>query len=170
MEASLHPPYEHADISSPSSRIVRTLETVSYLVPHIKKGKGGRAQLSLDDLVAQIPKASTDRTFVRLVETMQFVLDVMACTAPLGPTQTDAVELEADDGGKRCSDRLAYLLPGGEGCKSAVRVRLLHGVARWRVQLRRETEPLLKTNDSVPISQEELAATYVLRPLHIGIC
>lgn len=129
-----------------SSRIVRTLEAVSYLVPQIHKTSNGYSTPSLADVVSQITTNSKDRTFVRLVETMQFVLDVMGCS--VNPPQDD----------ERPSDRLAGLLPGGEGWKSAVRVRLLHGVARWRVNERWERENRGGT-DSVPMSQEDVAAT-----------
>ncbi|KAM5541811.1 hypothetical protein V8D89_004540 [Ganoderma adspersum] len=127
-----------------SSRIVRTLEAVSYLVPHLKKS-GGEFPPSLADVASQIPKESNDRTFMRLVETMQFVLDVMGCsiTAPQSAS----------------TSQLSSLLPEGEGWRSAVRVRLLHGVARWRVQARWERERPLEVPDSVPMSQEEVAAT-----------
>ncbi|KAI1789447.1 hypothetical protein LXA43DRAFT_974282 [Ganoderma leucocontextum] len=118
-----------------SSRIVRTLEAVSYL----------RAPASLAEVASQIPKESNERTFMRLVETMQFVLDVMGCSIS-GPHSTSGSQLSS-------------LLPEGEGWKSAVRVRLLHGVARWRVQARWEREHPTEMLDSVPMSQEEVAAT-----------
>ncbi|RDX46191.1 hypothetical protein OH76DRAFT_902101 [Lentinus brumalis] len=142
-----------------SSRIVRTLEAVSYLLPHVPKGKN-RAPASLQDVISQISKESSDRTFVRLLETMQFILDVMGCSAPASPI-LPAKESGALANGDAVSpsSRLASLLPGGEGWKSAVRVRLLHGVARWRVQTRWEREHLAEAQSSVPISQEEVAAT-----------
>ena len=124
---------------------MRTLEAVSYLVPHLKKSGGG-LRPSLADVASQIPKESNDRTFMRLVETMQFVLDVMGCSIT-APQSTSA-------------GQVAYILPEGEGWRSAVRVRLLHGVARWRVQTRWERERPLEVPDSVPMSQEEVAATY----------
>ena len=133
-----------------SPRIVRTLEATSYLLPNTTK-LNSSPFLNLDDLAAQIPPASADRTFVRLVETMQFVLDVMACTLSSsgGPSQTNTGRL----------DPVAHLLPGGEGWKSSLRVRLLHAVARWRVELRWEKDGHATVLDSVPISQQELAAT-----------
>ncbi|PIL27853.1 hypothetical protein GSI_11007 [Ganoderma sinense ZZ0214-1] len=129
-----------------SSRIARTLEAVSYLVPHLKN-VGGEFPPSLAEMASQIPKEMNDRTFMRLVETMQFVLDVMGCSvsAPQSPS----------------AGLLSTLLPEGEGWRSAVRVRLLHGVVRWRVQARREREHPMEVldRDSVPLSQEEVAAT-----------
>ncbi|RPD55549.1 hypothetical protein L226DRAFT_511620 [Lentinus tigrinus ALCF2SS1-7] len=141
-----------------SSRIVRTLEAVSYLLPHVSKGKK-RANSSLEEVVSQISKESSDRTFVRLVETMQFILDIMGCTAPTSPSQPLEDSSAMANGDASHSPRLASLLPGGEGWRSAVRVRLLHGVARWRVQTRWEREHPGEVPDSVPISQEEVAAT-----------
>ena len=89
---------------------------------------------------------------------MQFVLDVMGCSAA-STISTEPSTLGSGASGNRPSDRLAGLLPGGDGWKSAVRVRLLHGVARWRVQTRWEQENRTEDIDSVPISQEEVAAT-----------
>ncbi len=144
-----------------SSRIVRTLEAVSYLLPHVPKGKN-RAPASLQDVVSKISKESSDRTFVRLLETMQFILDVMGCSAPASPPipAEHSSGLASGHTGSP-SSALASLLPGGEGWKSAVRVRLLHGVARWRVQTRWERDHPAERQSSVPISQEEVAATYV---------
>ncbi|KAF5370813.1 hypothetical protein D9758_001860 [Tetrapyrgos nigripes] len=106
-----------------SPRIVRTLQKISYLVP-----SGGNDDLS---------SAQNDRTFRRLLETFQFVLEVMRCVAPV-PEERGAV----------------YLQPGGDGWKSIVRVRLLHGVARAKVRAKMSDTP-----DFVPISQEDMSAT-----------
>ncbi|TBU29454.1 hypothetical protein BD311DRAFT_720643 [Dichomitus squalens] len=133
-------------VSLQSPRIVRTLGAVSYLVPHTKK-TGSELPLSLMEAVSQITKESTDRTFMRLVETMQFILDVMGCTNPT-PSSDDSSD-----------NHLASLLPEGEGWRSSVRVRLLHGIARWRVKARWEREGRTDVLDSVPLSQEEVAAT-----------
>ncbi|KAH9930497.1 uncharacterized protein BXZ73DRAFT_90308 [Epithele typhae] len=154
MQALLH--YSLAGgLASP--RIVRTLEAVSYVLPHEKKSCA-RPPTTLEEYAAQIPKSSSDRTFNRLVETMQFVLDVMACTANPEPP----------------AHRLAYLLPGGQGWASIVRVRILHSVARWRVQMRWEREGrTVALQDAIPISQQETAATFstvpmwCLRRLHV---
>lgn len=116
-------------------------------------------------MLSNISKESTDRTFARLSETMQFILDVMGCTAsaipvhsapeddPLGPSRhADQKESLIDN-----PDALAYLMPGGEGWRSTVRVRLLHGIARWRVEERWSKEG--NPQPGVPISQEDMAAT-----------
>ena len=96
----------------------------------------------------------------RLSETFQFVLDVMGCsvsTLPSGPTAgTQAKHTQHEDHRNR---EIAYLLPGGEGWKSAVRVRLLHGIARWRTEERWERGE--NAQPGVPISQEDMAATCV---------
>ncbi|KAI8971269.1 hypothetical protein BD414DRAFT_469759 [Trametes punicea] len=121
-----------------SPRIVRTLEAVSYLVPHPRHGDAKALSGSLADTLSSISQASSNRTFSRLLETLQFVLDVMGCSAP-------------------AYGRVAYLLPGGEGWRSIVRVRLLHGIARWRTEERWKREGV--TQAGVAISQEDLAAT-----------
>lgn len=96
---------------------------------------------------------------------MQFILDIMGCTAsaiPIHPTpehdprdpnrQADQKESPIKD-----LDALAYLMPGGDGWRSTVRVRLLHGIARWRVEERWSREG--NAQPGVPISQEDMAAT-----------
>ncbi|KAL0570507.1 hypothetical protein V5O48_011453 [Marasmius crinis-equi] len=110
-----------------SPRIVRTLEAVSYLLP----SSPGPAS-----------PASNDRIYRRLMETFQFVLDVMRCCAP-----------ESDAKGA------SHLLPGGEGWKSMVRVRMLHGVARARVKAKTHRTPDDPRVNDVPISQEDMSAT-----------
>ncbi|KAI9061616.1 hypothetical protein FKP32DRAFT_1575763 [Trametes sanguinea] len=145
-----------------SPRIVRTLEAVSYLVPHIRREANNVHTASLTDALSNIPKSSTDRTLSRLFETFQFVLDVMGCSVPTDPQDFEAsTENEKDhygDGDTTGShDPASYLMPGGEGWRSAVRVRLLHGVARWRVEERWAKSG--SKEGGVPISQEDLAAT-----------
>lgn len=120
-----------------SPRIVRTLQAVSYLVPRtFSKGPSN-----------ELTPSSNDRTFARLLETMQFILDIFGCISPLAP-QYFTVE---------------YLMPGNEGWRSAVRVRMLHGVARWRVRERWKREGKLaqeeEARSGVPINQEDLGAT-----------
>lgn len=93
-------------------------------------------------------EAARQRVFERLLETMQFVLDVMGCTS---------------DGGD--------LTPlHGECWKSIIRVRMLHSVARRRIMLKMKQRaspsaagprcPLGALEvDGLPINQEDLAAT-----------
>ncbi|KAF9263419.1 hypothetical protein L218DRAFT_865226 [Marasmius fiardii PR-910] len=110
-----------------SPRIVRTLEAVSYLVPSSDK---------------ELSSASKDRTYRRILETFQFVLDVMKCCAP-----------ESGHVGA------GHILPGGEGWKSTIRVRILHGIARARVKARVHREPDHPHSNDIPISQEDMSAT-----------
>ncbi|OCH86022.1 hypothetical protein OBBRIDRAFT_762060 [Obba rivulosa] len=159
-----------------SPRIVRTLEAVSYLVP-----RGARSAESS----AHITNASTERTFSRLLETLQFVLDVLDCTAsPLAAGMPGDTAQKApvghNTGGAAAfpEDHTAYLLPGGEGWRSAVRVRMLHGVARRRVRERWKREGREdEEQEGVPISQEDMSATlasfstvpmWCLRRLHLS--
>jgi len=121
-----------------SVRIGRTLRAVSYLVP--------------SHGAAEITKASNDRTSARLLETFQFVLDVTGC--PPYPLRTKDSEGEK----RTIPGTKAYLMPGGEGWKAALRVRMLHGVARRRTRERLGKAGLLGPED-VPISQEEMSAT-----------
>ena len=89
-------------------------------------------------------EAAKQRTFERLLETLQFILDVMGCTS---------------DGGD--------LTPlHGESWKSIIRVRMLHAVARRRIMLKMKRRapatacPLGASEfDGLPINQEGLAAT-----------
>ncbi|KAL0576428.1 hypothetical protein V5O48_005564 [Marasmius crinis-equi] len=110
-----------------SPRIVRTLEAVSYLVP----SKPGA-----------ISDASSERTYRRLLETLQFVLDIIRCSVP---DQTSNVK------------GAGHLLPGGEGWKSCIRVRMLHGTVRAR--LRAKTDWAGNGEGDCPISQEDMSAT-----------
>ncbi|CAE6493869.1 unnamed protein product [Rhizoctonia solani] len=130
-----------------SARITRVLHAVSYLVP----GKSSKAS------EYSITEATSDRTFKRLLETLQMVLDAMGAN-------TSLVERE----GKAVSQGVHDLAPGEEGWRSVVRVRLLHGVARRRI-MERIRHPELLTEGSIPrydfdadgypINQEDLAAT-----------
>ncbi|KAI0824901.1 hypothetical protein BC628DRAFT_1376486 [Trametes gibbosa] len=148
-----------------SPRIVATLEAVSYLVPHVQKDSEASPSADLSAILGNISKASTDRTFSRLSETFQFVLDVMGCFAsptPVYPISNKFGDKHRNEDHERpspiedCSD-VSYLMPGGEGWNSTVRVRLLHGIARWRVQERWDREGHAQAG--VPISQEDMAAT-----------
>lgn len=98
-------------------------------------------------------KAADDRTFARLLETFQFVLDVMGCVVSPSPADP-ACNIES-------GPSKAYLLPGGEGWKAAVRVRMLHAVARRRIRQRYARDDCIhdQASEGVPISQEDMAAT-----------
>ncbi|KAJ1311231.1 hypothetical protein OPQ81_009731 [Rhizoctonia solani] len=130
-----------------SARITRVLHAVSYLVPG-KSSKSGEYSIT---------QATNDRTFKRLLETLQMVLDAMG-------GNTSLVERE----GRALKPDVHELIPGEEGWRSVVRVRLLHGVARRRI-MERVRHPELSTEGSIPgydlsadgypINQEDLAAT-----------
>ncbi|KAL4252936.1 Rubber oxygenase Lcp-like protein [Abortiporus biennis] len=123
-----------------SPRIVKTLQTISYLVPH-----GYQTMKPLS-------QSTNDRTYTRLLETFQFILDVMGCPSVL-PAVTESIPQPGSQ---------AYLLPRGEGWKSAVRVRMLHGIARRRTRekLEKSTSAGHEVDfDGIPISQEDLSAT-----------
>ncbi|EED79670.1 predicted protein [Postia placenta Mad-698-R] len=81
-----------------SPRIVRTPKAVSYLVPHVKKPDANYTESS--QAAARVTSASNERTFTRLLETFQFVLDVLNCSAT-PPTKKSPPD--------------SYLMPGGQG-------------------------------------------------------
>ncbi|CAK1363021.1 unnamed protein product [Cercospora beticola] len=118
-----------AGFSSPS--ISRLLNLTSYLVPPMSSTPEGEAP--------RISKASNDRTYMRLMETTQFVLDCMS---------KDAMEVD------------------NAGWRSAVRVRLLHATMRSRLLARVRGQmsklpdpPYREDRDGVPLSQEDMAGT-----------
>ena len=82
-------------------------------------------------------QAAKDRTFRRLLETFQFVLQVMRCIFPI-PEQ----------------EGLTYLSPGGDGWEAIIRVRMLHGVARARARQHSSDQV-----DGIPINQEDMNGT-----------
>jgi hypothetical protein len=105
--------------------------------------------------VIQSSEAADSRTFSRLLETFQFLLDVTGCVAVTpSASSCEKTQNESPD---------AYLLPGGEGWKACIRVRMLHGIARRRIRqkLAREGLDYDESTDGVPISQEDMAATSV---------
>lgn len=108
---------------------MRTLRAISYLVTPSPKSESD---------------AADERTYTRLLETFQFVLDTMGCTTPA-----------SDDKPSK------YLLPGGEGWKSCVRVRMLHGVARTRVMSKWLKDGF--SGPEIPIAQEDMSGTCVLK-------
>jgi hypothetical protein len=121
---------------------------VSYLVPPAKKG-------SPFSQLAEITPEMNDRAYSRLLETFQFILDVMACTKP--PASSDGIQVSAPEKLVSCLD------PGGDGWKAALRVRLLHGVARRRIldRLSSSSNTYSIDDDGIPINQEDMGATYV---------
>lgn len=148
-----------------SSRISRILRSTSYIIP-----SDGAAEFTTD--------AGKERTVMRLLETLQFVIDIMGGSLPPALTNPNADKTEIDMSrwrGPTC------LLPGsGEGWKSTLRVRLLHAVPRRRVQqqahnsTRADGNPHLSLRyvqsiDGVPLNQEDMAYTlsaFAFGPLH----
>lgn len=93
---------------------------------------------ALEDLAyAPITQQVRERTSVRLLETLQFVLDIMGSPIPIA--SIDAAQgdvMNANDFGKLNATRLgpACLTPlTGEGWKSVIRTRILHGIVRRRL-------------------------------------
>ena len=118
-----------AGFSSP--RISRILNIASYLVPPMESTPEGEAP--------RISKESNDRSFQRLMETTQCVVD---CIEP------DA------------------LRPGGTGWEATVRVRLLHTLMRQRIldNSRKEWASAGfshydEKTDCMPVSQEDMIGT-----------
>ncbi|KIJ38929.1 hypothetical protein M422DRAFT_68961 [Sphaerobolus stellatus SS14] len=116
-----------------SPRITRVLQSVSYLLPSSKYQS------------REMTEQMNNRTFSRLLETSQFILDVMGCMDPYAPM----------------SDTIGCLKPEGEGWKAALRVRLLHGIARKRImeKLNSSSNVYNTEKDGIPINQEDMAAT-----------
>ncbi|EPQ25867.1 uncharacterized protein PFL1_06541 [Pseudozyma flocculosa PF-1] len=145
-----------------SPRITEVLRQTAYLVPGTRKRRqkedeeqglddkddGARKGEAGTDGLPKMDKARADRTWSRLLETTQFVLDVMEAQGSM---------------------RLPSNGPesGGEGWQSATRVRLLHTAVRQRV-LRSASSPQRAHSafggydverNGVPINQEDLLAT-----------
>lgn len=93
---------------------------------------------NLDDLAyAPITPQVRQRTSVRLLETLQFVLDIMGSPIPIASVDAAQGDVEnANDFVKLNAARLgpACLTPlTGEGWKSVIRTRILHGIVRRRL-------------------------------------
>ncbi|KAG8875385.1 hypothetical protein FRB98_007936 [Tulasnella sp. 332] len=174
-----------------SPRITRVLRSESYLIPG-KSSPGFSSQ------------ETQDRTVSRLLETGQFVVDVMGASlipthiqhgtsTTLGRTSEPASEPSKTFRNVRYDEQdwrgAGCLTPGkGEGWKSSLRVRLLHGIARRRILERYErsrnsngkmansngtttTMPLYydPSTDGAPLNQEDLAhtlAAFSMAPLY----
>lgn len=135
---------------------------MSYLIPG-KIDKTGEYSIN---------RATNDRTFKRLTETSQMILDAMGGNIGLAQREGKFIERGSHD-----------LVPGGEGWRSVVRVRLLHGTARRRIMERvRHGESTEKQGipnynfsvDGYPINQEDMAATLAsfctVSPSHLFGC
>jgi len=142
-----------------SPRITRTLQAVSYLVPQSSKPRQEASSNAASSAASQrITGASNERTFIRLLETFQMVLDVLDCTAMAPHTSRRNSHSFTDS--KESDPRTTYLEPGGYAWRSTVNVRLLHGIARMRVRERWRREGREDfMGAAVPINQEELSGT-----------
>ncbi|KZO91054.1 hypothetical protein CALVIDRAFT_522046 [Calocera viscosa TUFC12733] len=131
-----------------SPRISRVLNLSSYLIP--PSAKAGKP---VDEAIT---KSSNDRTFGRLSETGQFMLEVMGAPPPT-LVHSPASSLAGT------ANEKAYehcMLPDAEGWKSSVRVRMLHATVRRRILSRAAQNGEYEVSrDGLPVNQEDLAAT-----------
>ncbi|SNX84835.1 uncharacterized protein MEPE_03544 [Melanopsichium pennsylvanicum] len=156
-----------------SPRITEVLKQTAYLVPtasangKVARATGTASLPTIDDLkrVFNLDKPRADRTWNRLLETTQFVLDVVECAGSLCPPSSTTTPLTGSP-----SAANAGLPPpekGGEGWQSAVRVRLLHTNVRSRVLKLAEKQRNGTTSgtaynlekNGVPINQEDMLGT-----------
>lgn len=120
-------------------RITTVLHQTSYLVAPTLHARASATTSSLTDEVnrlayAPITPAVRKRTSIRLLETLQFVLDIMGSPLPLRTSSPSAEKEETWEEKNRWRVGRNALQPiHGEGWKSVVRVRLLHGIVRRRV-------------------------------------
>ncbi|SJX63626.1 uncharacterized protein SRS1_14378 [Sporisorium reilianum f. sp. reilianum] len=160
-----------------SPRITQVLKQTAYLVP---TASASRSQDSKTSRTASLPtveelrqtfkvdKAHADRTWNRLLETTQFVLDVVEKADSLTPPSIAALSAP----GRDTVDGHSPLAPpemGGDGWQSAVRVRLLHTNVRHRVLklVERGRNGSSDTNshvydvdkNGIPINQEDMLGT-----------
>ncbi|SPO26586.1 uncharacterized protein UTRI_04175 [Ustilago trichophora] len=161
-----------------SPRITEVLKQTAYLVPSAAdrgkdpKSSGSSALPTIEDLkqMFNVDKPRADRTWNRLLETTQFVLDVVENAGSLHPPSSNVTPL-ASPTSASTTQKAGYAPPekGGEGWQSAVRVRLLHANVRRRVLklARRQSNDILDSNktvydlekNGVPINQEDMLGT-----------
>ena len=160
-----------------SPRITEVLKQTAYLVP-TAAGRGKDTKSSetpqlptIDDLkqMFHVDKPRADRTWNRLLETTQFVLDVVEKAGSLRPPSSNASPPSSTTASANDSAALPPPELGGEGWQSAVRVRLLHTSVRRRVlklaEERRNDNPASTINvydvekNGVPINQEDMLGT-----------
>ncbi|KAJ9477871.1 DUF2236 domain-containing protein [Pseudozyma hubeiensis] len=158
-----------------SPRITEVLKQTAYLVPNTsvshanQDAPGGIPCLpTVEELrrTFKVDKARADRTWSRLLETTQFILDVVENAGSLLPPSISAA---SDPKATKSNPHLAPVEQGGEGWQSAVRVRLLHTTVRRRVMKlveKRRSDPStchgngydVGTN-GIPINQEDMLGT-----------
>ena len=164
-----------------SPRITQVLRQTAYLVPTANAGldrdsKPGSTPClpTVEELrrTFKMDKARADRTWNRLLETTQFVLDVVEKADSLVPPSTAALSVATSSPDSAPVEGRAHLWPpetGGDGWQSAVRVRLLHANVRRRVlklvEKRRNDAASTDSNmydvdkNGIPINQEDLLGT-----------
>lgn len=130
-----------------SPRITNVLKETGYLVPgHTNMKNKEKLEALVNDkeeltekLADSIPEKTSNRTWRRLLETTQFVLDCMESKDSLKPPS------------------LSTSKTGGLGWESSIRVRLLHSSVRSRI-IKSSSRYSIEA-DGIPINQEDLAAT-----------
>lgn len=159
-----------------SPRITEVLAQTAYLVPTAnssdskdRESSDSSALPTVEELrrTFKIDKARAARTWSRLLETTQFVLDVVEKADSLHPPSISAALSRSDP---VCET--SHIQPpelGGEGWQAAVRVRLLHAIVRRRilklVERRRKDASVGSTKsydiekNGIPINQEDLLGT-----------
>ncbi|TKY85313.1 hypothetical protein EX895_005475 [Sporisorium graminicola] len=160
-----------------SPRITQVLKQTAYLVPtaNAKRGRDSKPSNTptlptVEELreTFKMDKARADRTWNRLLETTQFVLDVVEKADSLTPPSIAALSAPGSDT-VQGNAPLAPPEVGGDGWQSAVRVRLLHTNVRHRVLklVERGSNGSLDTNgdvydldkNGIPINQEDMLGT-----------
>ncbi|CDR88604.1 uncharacterized protein SPSC_04431 [Sporisorium scitamineum] len=159
-----------------SPRITHMLKQTAYLVPTAAASRAQNSKSSGTPLLPTVEelqtfkmdKARADRTWNRLLETTQFVLDVVEKADSLTPARIAALSAPGADtaDGK---GPLISLEMGGDGWQSAVRVRLLHTNVRRRVLklVERDRNGFSGTKgevydvdkNGIPINQEDMLGT-----------
>lgn len=125
-------------------RISSVLHQTSYLVAPTVKNRSLTDPTSFTDgedlndiAYAPITPQVRERTSVRLLETLQFVLDIMGSPLPIASVDAAQGDVERpSDYDALNASRLgpACLRPlTGEGWKSVIRTRILHGIVRRRL-------------------------------------
>lgn len=129
----------------------------SYLSPRVSRVLRSTSYL-LSAKTGIVDKAAKERTQSRLLETLQFVIEVMGGSWPRTSTSSGVESMN----------------PGtGDAWRACVKVRLLHAMARRRVLRRNHEEGSVHYYDSaidgIPLNQEDLATTlaaFAYAPLH----
>ncbi|PWN86524.1 hypothetical protein FA10DRAFT_224048, partial [Acaromyces ingoldii] len=119
-----------------SPRIMTVLQATGYL----EEETAERAPLS---------DAAKERTFKRLLETLQFILDIMGTDDSLSSPSAQA---------KPTSSGPYHVSRGGLGWAAATRVRFLHARVRQRLMQGKDADAFSATC-GIPINQEDLMAT-----------